>query len=154
MVLLAGDGPAALDGSEYQKVVLGIVAGRIPEPDLDNERRLHEFLAAAAKRRLLRSAHDVADGGLAVTLAESAIAGGVGVSASCDDPFSEGDGRVVVSARAGDVSALAELAGDLLLREIGRVGGDAIVIDEATLQLGEATQIWESALPQAVEGAS
>ena len=100
------------------------------------------------------SAHDVADGGLAVTLAESAIAGGVGVSASCDDPFSEGDGRVVISARAGDVSALAELAGDLPLREIGRVGGDAIVIDEATLQLGEATQIWESTLPQAVEGAS
>ena len=154
VVLLAGEGPAALDGSEYQKVVLGTVAGRIPAPDLDNERRLYEFLAAAAERRLLRSAHDVADGGLAVTLAESAIAGGVGVSASCDDPFGEGDGRVVISARSGDVAALAELAGDLPVREIGRVGGDAIVIDEAALQLGEAAQIWESALPQAVEGAS
>ena len=75
VVLLAGDGPSALDGSEYQKRVLGAAGGRIPEPDLVNERRLHEFLAAAAERRLLQSAHDVADGGLAVALAESAIIG-------------------------------------------------------------------------------
>ena len=78
LVLLAGDGVAALDGSEYQKLVLGEVAGRIPAPDLVAEARLHRFLAEAAERRLLRSAHDVADGGLAVTLAESAIAGGIG----------------------------------------------------------------------------
>jgi phosphoribosylformylglycinamidine synthase len=152
VVLLAGNGPAALDGSEYQKQVLGTVAGRIPEPDLDNERRLHDFLAEAAERRLLRSAHDVSDGGLAVALAESAIAGGLGVSASCDDPFGEGDGRVVISARFADLPALAELAGGLPLREIGRVGGDAIVIDGEALPLDEATRIWESALPAAVEG--
>ncbi|HET7429385.1 MAG TPA: phosphoribosylformylglycinamidine synthase subunit PurL [Gaiellales bacterium] len=152
MVLVAGNGPAALDGSEYQKQVLGTVAGRIPEPDLQNERRLHEFLAEAAERRLLRSAHDVSDGGLAVALAESAIAGGLGVSASCDDPFGEGDGRVVISARSADLPALAELAGELALREIGRVGGDAIVIDGEALPLDEATRIWESALPAAVEG--
>jgi phosphoribosylformylglycinamidine synthase len=154
VVLLAGDGPAALDGSEYQKRVLGDVAGRIPEPDLANERRLHEFLAAAAERHLVRSAHDVADGGLAVTLAESAIAGGVGVTASCDDPFGEGEGRVVISARPDDVAALAELAGPLSLREIGRVGGDAIVLDGAALPIDEAVRIWESALPDAVEGAA
>ena len=46
VVLLAGDGAAALDGSAYQKLVLGEHGGRIPEPDLDSERRLHEFLAA------------------------------------------------------------------------------------------------------------
>jgi phosphoribosylformylglycinamidine synthase II len=152
VVLLAGDGPAALDGSEYQKRVLGDVAGRIPEPDLANERGLHEFLAAAAERRLLRSAHDVADGGLAVTLAESAIAGGLGVRASCDDPFGEGEGRVVISARPDNVAALTELAAALPLREIGRVGGDAIVLDGAALPVDEAVRIWESALPDAVEG--
>ena len=151
-VLLAGDGPSALDGSEYQKVVLGTVAGRIPEPDLENERRLHQFLASAAERRLLRSAHDVADGGLAVALAESAIAGRVGVTAACDDPFGEGDGRVVISVRGADVQAVAELAGELPLREIGRVGGDAIVLAGASLPLDEAVRIWESALPAAVEG--
>jgi phosphoribosylformylglycinamidine synthase subunit PurL len=150
VVLLAGSGPSALDGSEYQKRVRGEVAGRIPEPDLVNERLLHEFLARAAELRLLQSAHDVADGGLAVALAESAIMGGIGVSARCDDPFGEGDGRVVVSARREHVSALLELAGPLALEELGSVGGTEIVIGDAILPLSEAVAIFENALPAAL----
>jgi phosphoribosylformylglycinamidine synthase II len=154
VVLVAGAGPAALDGSEYQKLVLGEVAGRIPLPDLENERRLHEFLAAAAARRLLQSAHDVADGGLAVTLAESAMAGGLGVSARCEDPFGEGDGRVAVSVREADLAELRALAGDLPLQQIGSVGGSSIALDGEQLPLAEAIRIFESALPDAVEGAA
>jgi phosphoribosylformylglycinamidine synthase II len=150
VVLLAGSGPSALDGSEYQKRVLGTVAGRIPEPDLENERLLHEFLAQAAERRLLRSAHDVADGGLAVALAEAAIMGGIGVTARCQDPFGEGDGRVVISASGRDVAALRELAGSLPLEEIGSVGGAEIAIGAAILPLSEAIEIFETALPIAL----
>ena len=150
VVLVAGDGPSALDGSEYQKRVLGTVAGRIPPTDLDNERRLHEFLAQAAERRLLQSAHDVADGGLAVALAESAIMGGIGVVARCDDPFGEGDGRVVISASPGILPALRELAGALPLDEIGQVGGAEIAVGAAILPLTEATEIFETALPAAL----
>jgi phosphoribosylformylglycinamidine synthase len=150
VVLLAGSGPSALDGSEYQKRVLGTVAGRIPEPDLENERLLHEFLAQAAERRLLRSAHDVADGGLAVALAEAAIMGGIGVTARCEDPFGEGDGRVVISASGTDVAGLRELAGSLPLDEIGSVGGAEIAIGAAILPLSEAIEIFETALPIAL----
>ena len=85
----------------YQKVVLGEHGGRIPEPDLDSERRLHEFLAQAAERGLLRSAHDVASGGIAMCVAEAAIAGAVGASVEADDLFGEGDGRVVITAARG-----------------------------------------------------
>jgi phosphoribosylformylglycinamidine synthase len=130
--------------------VLGAVAGRIPETDLVNERRLHEFLAQAAEGRLLRSAHDVADGGLAVALAEAAIMGRIGVSAHCGDPFGEGDGRVVISAPAEHVAALRELAGELPLRELGTVGGTEILIGDAILPLSEAIEIFESALPMAL----
>ena len=45
MCYLVGGGAAAVDGSEYQKLVLGTVEGRIPEPDLANERELHHLLA-------------------------------------------------------------------------------------------------------------
>ena len=96
-MFVVGGGATAIDGSEYQKVVLGTVEGRIPEPDLANERRLHELLAAAAEARLLASAHDVSDGGLAVCLAESAIAGAIGVTAEAGDLFGEGEGRAVIS---------------------------------------------------------
>ena len=153
VVLLAGDGASALDGSEYQKQLLGEVGGRIPEPDLALERRLHEFLAAAAEQGLLRSAHDVADGGLAVALAESAIAGGIGVSARCDDAFGEGDGRAVVTALPEHVEQLAALAGPLSLQPIGEVGGDAIVLSGQPLALDEAAEIYGSALQRLVEPA-
>ena len=149
VVLLAGDGPAALDGSEYQKRLLGQVAGEIPEPDLAAERSLHEFLAAAAAARLLRSAHDVSSGGLAVALAEAAILGRVGVDApAAERLFDEGEGRVVVSARPGDLPALRKLAGHLALRELGTVGGDRIVAGAAAVGLADATSRYESAIPE------
>ena len=111
IVLLLGDGAAALDGSEYQKVILQGVEGRIPEPDLTLELGLHRLLADAADRRLLQSAHDVADGGLAIALCESAIFGGAGVRTEpLDDWFGEGDGRVVVSAAPSAVAELTSLA--------------------------------------------
>jgi phosphoribosylformylglycinamidine synthase len=150
VVLLAGDGEAALDGSAYQKVVLGDHGGRIPEPDLDSERRLHEFLAQAAERGLLCSAHDVASGGIAMCVAEAAIAGSVGASVEADDLFGEGDGRVVVTAADVDVAALRELAGDMPLREIGTVGGAAIRVGAAELSLAEAAALHDAGIPNAV----
>jgi hypothetical protein len=87
-----------------------------------------------------------------VTLAESAIAGAAGVEARCDDPFGEGDGRVVISAREADLDALRALAGPLALERIGLVGGGAIVLNGQSLPLDEAREIWESALPGAMEG--
>jgi len=151
VVLVAGDGPAALDGSAYQRVVDGVTAGRIPEPDLAGERRLHELLAAAAERRLLRSAHDVSDGGVAVAVAEAAILGSVGVDApDLSDPFAEGDGRAVVSVAPADLAELEALAGDLPLRRIGTVGGDRIVVAGAEIGVAEATALHEGAIPGAL----
>jgi phosphoribosylformylglycinamidine synthase len=153
VVLLAGAGASALDGSDYQKVILGETAGRIPEPDLEAERALHAFLADAAGRRLLRSAHDVGGGGLAVAVAESAMAGGVGVRVEeAPDPFGEGDGRVVVSARKADVPALRKLAGPVPLKRIGTVGGGEIAVGPARIALADAIDLYEGALPRIMEG--
>ena len=153
VVLLAGVGASALDGSDYQKVVLGETAGRIPEPDLEAERALHAFLAAATGRKLLRSAHDVGGGGLAVAVAESAMAGGIGVRVEeAPDLFGEGDGRVVISARRADVPALRKLSGPVPLKRIGTVGGGEIAVGPARIALAEAIDLYEGALPRIMEG--
>jgi phosphoribosylformylglycinamidine synthase len=55
--------------------VLGTLAGCFPALDLEREQRLHLLLLEAAGADLLASAHDCSDGGLAVALAECAIAG-------------------------------------------------------------------------------
>jgi phosphoribosylformylglycinamidine synthase len=153
VVLLAGAGASALDGSDYQKVVLGETAGRIPEPDLEAERALHAFLAGAAERRLLRSAHDVGGGGLAVAVAESAMAGGIGVRVEeAPDLFGEGDGRVVISARRADVPALRRLSGPVPVKRIGTVGGGEIAVGPARIALADAIDLYEGALPRIMEG--
>jgi len=152
VVLLAGAGASSLDGSDYQKVILGETAGRIPEPDLDAERALHAFLADAAGRRLLRSAHDVGGGGLAVAVAESAMAGGIGVRVEeAADLFGEGDGRVVISARRADVPALRKLSGPVPLKRIGTVGGGEIAVGPARIALADALGLYEGALPRIME---
>ncbi len=153
VVLLAGAGQSVVDGSDYQKLILGEVAGRIPEPDLEHERALHAFLAAAADRKLLRSAHDVGGGGLAVAVAESAMAGGIGVRVEeADNLFGEGDGRVVVSARRADVAALRKLAAGLPLRRVGTVGGTEIAVGPARIALADAVAAYEGALPGIMDG--
>jgi len=77
----AGSGPAALESlrrefssSEYAKRIYSIVAGAPPAIDLASERRLIEALVALAAEGVLHSAHDVSDGGLAVTLVECCFA--------------------------------------------------------------------------------
>ena len=60
--------------SEYAKTIHGIVAGAPPAIDLAAEKRLIDCLVQLAAEKLIHSAHDVSDGGLAVTLAESCFA--------------------------------------------------------------------------------
>jgi phosphoribosylformylglycinamidine synthase II len=70
----------AFSSSEYAKTMLGLVAGAPPALDLAAEKRLIACLVALAAEGAIRSAHDVSDGGLAVTLAESCF-GAEGLSA-------------------------------------------------------------------------
>jgi phosphoribosylformylglycinamidine synthase len=116
-VYLLGETFPELGGSEFADVVLGKVSGRPPELDLARERALHRLIADAAGADLLSSAHDCGDGGLAVTLAESAIAGrtGFAIALPGDVPwyvtlFSESASRAVVSVAPGDAAALEAMA--------------------------------------------
>jgi phosphoribosylformylglycinamidine synthase II len=140
VVLVAGSPELSLDGSEYQERFLGGPAGRPAPLDLDAEAALVRFLCAAAP--LLTSAHDAAEGGLAVALAEAAIAAGVGASVEIGDDalawFGEGGGQAVVTCARGDVARLAGAP----LREIGVVGGTSLL----GVPLEELAAAYESGL--------
>jgi len=77
-IYLIGDGKPSLGGSEYLAVIHGQEVGRPPALDMEAEKNLQAFLREAISQRLLQSAHDVSDGGLAVALAECCIAGNLG----------------------------------------------------------------------------
>jgi len=135
LVFLVGRTREELGASEVHFLLTGRDEGEVPALDLAEARRFNDFLVEAARRRLLRSAHDCAEGGLAVALAESALAGGLGVDLEFDlgvSPaaalFGESQSRAVLSAgagRAGELAALAESFG-LPLTTLGRVGGEVL----------------------------
>lgn len=74
-VFILGQTSGILGGSAYWAEVCDFIGGDQPAVDLEAELRLQRFLVAAADRRLLRSAHDCSEGGLAVALAEAVVGG-------------------------------------------------------------------------------
>ncbi len=104
--------------SEYAKAVYGVVAGAPPPVDLAAEKRLLDCLVALGREGLIASAHDVSDGGLAVTLAECCFGAdtlSAEVSLEGDEPaeaalFGERGARAVVSARPASLAHLHEVA--------------------------------------------
>ena len=110
LVVLLGEGGEDLGGSEYLKVVHGLVRGRPPSLDLGRERALQRLLIEAAADGLLESAHDCAEGGLAITLAECCFDSD-GIGADVAVPGQTIDGRP-------DLSLVATLFGETASRVI------------------------------------
>lgn len=137
-VALVGATKAELGGSEYLAVVHGKEAGTPPVLDLQAELATQAFVLEAIKRGLLASAHDCSEGGLAITVAESAIAGNVGVDIAVDlteradmSLFAESQSRIVISFDERNADALTTLAEEkgVPFEIIGAVGGDRITME-------------------------
>ena len=184
-VVLLGDavpgpgGAGGLGGSEYLKRVHGLVRGRPAPVDFDREKALQRLVVDAARCGMVCSAHDCAEGGLAVALAECCIESG-GIGARVDLPgqtgsndglgvvralFGESPSRIIVSVspvRRAELLALARSAG-VLATAIGRTGGDRLTVSVAgdvvaDVALKTAEHAWATGLtrhldPAAVEGA-
>lgn len=129
-LIAAGWAPAAA-GSELAKLRGEPIEGDLPSADLGELRALHAAVRQGVRSGALRSAHDVAEGGLAVALAESCLGGGIGARIDFGAPadeallFGEGPGAFVVS---GPREGLARFGG--AARVIGTVGGDALSIED------------------------
>ena len=104
LVVLVGKTLEELGATEAHFLLTGRDEGAVPALDFERERNLHAFLIEAAQKKLLRSAHDCSEGGLAVALAESAIQGNLGVCLNWEGDtsnaatlFGETQSRAVVS---------------------------------------------------------
>jgi len=123
--------------SEYSKTIGGIVAGEPPAIELGAEKWVIDCMVALAEAATLQSAHDVSEGGLAVTLAESCFAAtGLGASVTVPEDvaaeyalFGERGARVVVSVSAEKLGALRNTARQYGVgaHEIGKVTRDNVL---------------------------
>jgi len=166
--VLLGSDRVELGGSEYLKQAWGLVRGTPPAIDVAQEQALQRLLVELASERLMRSAHDCSDGGLATTLAESCFdTGGIGAEVSLAAPalgvatsiaraaalFGESASRVVISTTVDKVTTLLEraAAADVPAAVVGRTGGDRLRIavgGEMTIDLtiDEAERVWAGAI--------
>jgi phosphoribosylformylglycinamidine synthase len=159
LIYLLGETREELGASEAHYLLTGRDEGPVPHLDLAQVKALCQLLVEAAKKGLLRSAHDCSTGGLAVALAESAMAGELGAVVRLDGPlspgaafFGESSGRVIVSLReekAPDLVALAR-GHALPVTQLGQVKGQDLVIAHNDFAIKAPVQnlkkIWSEAL--------
>ena len=143
------------NGSEIQKMVSGKISGDLTHFDLKQEKRNQELVLEAIESNLVESAHDLAEGGLAVALSESAFKNDLGMSVELDIPdaqlFSETQSRFILSVNPENTEAFEKLM-ELNAQKIGRVTATRM-IDVTTkdkhivMAVAEAKHAWEDAIP-------
>jgi len=171
----AGPGSMALDdrltlaGSSYLECIHGLLTGRPPQVDLALEKAVQAFLRQAISAGLVACAHDLADGGLAVALAEACMASGLGASVEVPAGatrldrllFAEGGARILVGVAAEQAQAwqqaLDQAGGAGLAipaQRLGQVQASAeLVISQADqvlvqLPISELQKSYEQAIPR------
>jgi phosphoribosylformylglycinamidine synthase subunit PurL len=142
-ILLIGSTEGHIGGSEYLSVAHGKVEGNIPDIDLGVEKELHNLILTGIRRGLIRSAHDISEGGIAVALAECCICrdGQQPIGAKVAIPvnkrtdfilFGEDQSRVIVTVKQDNLNRFKQLienSSSCTYYEIGIVGGDILEIN-------------------------
>ncbi|MGJ8731273.1 phosphoribosylformylglycinamidine synthase subunit PurL [Listeria aquatica] len=155
LIFLIGETKAEFNGSELQKLLEGKISGRAPELDLQVEQKTQSALLAAIQAGTVASAHDLAEGGLAVALAEACFAGDFGADVeipfSLTELFSESQSRFLVSVKQENRESFMRHVEGLIAREIGTVTENGrLVIKSGEDVLEKETEalrtIWEGAL--------
>ncbi|UCG82894.1 MAG: phosphoribosylformylglycinamidine synthase subunit PurL [Dehalococcoidia bacterium] len=162
LIVMLGDngkGADGIGGSEYLELVHGKVIGAIAI-NLELEKRVQKCCLEAIRKGIIQSAHDCSDGGLAVALAESCIAGGIGIKAKWKmtgrtdaELFGEEQSRIVVSLKPAKLGDLRKLATThrVPLKELGNVGGKQFLIKGAVeLPLDKLVDAWNNGLQRAM----
>jgi phosphoribosylformylglycinamidine synthase len=138
-IILLGENKEELGGSEYLRLVFDQEKGQAPELDFNQEKNVQEVCRQAIKQKLVRTAHDLSEGGLAVALAECSIKSkkGLGFEVKLNDKirtdallFGESQSRIILVAKdknAGKILALARKM-KVKARVIGKTGGKKMVI--------------------------
>lgn len=160
-IILIGETKAEIGGSEYQKLRIGKIEGRPPQLDLDLERRIQTFTIKVIQQGFVQSAHDTAEGGLAVALAESCIGGKLGADIKLTEElrtdfnlFSESQSRIILSVSSEHAENIKETAKQMQvpIKEIGKVQGKELSIDHngrnvISQSISELEKVWRNAIP-------
>lgn len=155
LIYVLGETKADFNGSELQKMQTGKIAGRLMDFSLETEKENQQLVLEAIKKGYIASAHDCAEGGLGVALAESAFKNEVGIAVTVDLPtallFSETQSRFVLSVKK-EFQADFEQLMKKKSQKIGQVTQLNKLVIQTQNELIEvetevAKSLWEDAIP-------
>lgn len=162
VLIYIGADRKGLGATEYLKVIHGKTAGDSPELDIDFEVKLQDALLKAIQNGLVTAAHDISDGGLAITLAEMCIFGSMGAAVNLDELggnthevfFSEAQSGVVISVDPGKMDqVMAHFKNaEVPAYKLGEAGGyDLLISGLDALEVNEMARIHDSVIPNAMD---
>jgi len=159
LIYVLGEDYEEVGGSEYLKIVHNLVKGNAPEIDLDKERALHKLLLDLIPQGLIKSAHDISEGGIAAALTECCISDESNLmGANVEIPvltredfsfFSESQSRVIVSINEKDKNKFEEqcLNSETTFTYLGKTGGQKLIINKKyTFELSKLNEIYFSSI--------
>jgi phosphoribosylformylglycinamidine synthase len=151
VIALVGPFEPSLAASELQKLWGQPPSGPLPDADGGRVSQAHAKIRDGVRSQTLHSAHDVAEGGVAVALAECCMAGGIGAQVELPDaldPFAEAPGRgFIVSGSADALEQWANSGPSGACTIIGKVCGDALqIVRRVSLPVTELTRAWSERL--------
>ncbi|PWW17291.1 phosphoribosylformylglycinamidine synthase subunit II [Cytobacillus oceanisediminis] len=156
LIYLVGETKDEFGGSELQKMAYGKIFGKAPELDLEKEEKVQAQILKAIRSGLLASAHDVAEGGLAVAAAESLI-GSKGLGAelkvsgnTTSALFSESQSRFLLSVKKENQEEFERLVDAKLIGEVTEASILSISNEEGLVlaeQVEVLEQAWKGAIP-------
>lgn len=154
-IFVVGETKPDFNGTEIQKMQLGRIEGELFDFDIEKEKDIQDKVLEAIRRGWIQSAHDLSEGGLAVTLAESAFKKGFGMDVTVDMPkewlFSESPSRFVLSVKPEHLTEVKKIF-EQDATQIGEVTDSEVVIintqdEKVELKTNELKKEWEEAIP-------
>ncbi len=157
LIFLLGEVTNCINASEYLSSIAGVDRSPAPHFNLDAEGKVQGCVRKAIERGCIHAAHDVADGGLFVSLLEMAMPNGLGFDVVTDDDirldaflFGEGQGRIVVSCDENQQDRLLDIIEefDVPIVLLGHVTKGKIVVDNTHFGFCEE---WRNTFDNALE---
>jgi phosphoribosylformylglycinamidine synthase II len=137
LIILLGKNKDELGASSYLSLIHGLEAGRPPELNLELEKQVQQAAATLIQEKLAVSAHDCAEGGLAIALAECCIAGKIGAEIALVENlrpssllFGESQSRIIISIRKEKLDLVLQKLNNwqVPFKVLGSVGGEQLLI--------------------------
>lgn len=165
VIYLLGEDKEELGGSEYLKIIHKIVSGNCPEIDLDKEKKMQQTILSLIRNGLIKSAHDISEGGIVSALAECCIINQekqigceveIPIKSRIDFTlFSESQSRVIVSITNSNQKdfELKLIEAEIPFYKLGFVKGNSVIIKNVfEISLEELSDVYFNTIPRIMSG--